>query len=302
MLNPLWLNTFTTLIEQQSFTLTAQQLYMTQPGVSQHIKKLEAACGCPLIKRINKRFEITPAGEKIYQYAKALVEHEREVLETLEEDDAYSGDCSVATSGALALRLYPQLLALQQQYPKIRIHMEAAPKDKILNQIAQNNVGLGLVTQQPDEQYFEIRAIGQEALCLVLPIDTEISTDIAMSLKSLGLINHPDAQMYVRRYFAQSGNEDLAELTVADIPIKGYVNQLSQILLPVSLGLGFTVLPLSAVQSFHDISQLQILQGEVAVEDALFLVHRKNKSLPARYQMLSQYIEQVLADDVTIIR
>ena len=43
MLNPVWLKTFVTLIETGHFTKTAEKLFMTQPGVSQHIAKLEQA-------------------------------------------------------------------------------------------------------------------------------------------------------------------------------------------------------------------------------------------------------------------
>ena len=41
MINPTWLNTFCTLVEVNHFTQTAERLFMTQSGVSQHIKKLE---------------------------------------------------------------------------------------------------------------------------------------------------------------------------------------------------------------------------------------------------------------------
>ncbi len=51
MINPLWLNTFRTLVKVGHFTQTAEKLYMTQPGVSQHIKKLEQACHCDLLSR-----------------------------------------------------------------------------------------------------------------------------------------------------------------------------------------------------------------------------------------------------------
>lgn len=70
MLNPLWLKTFITLIETGHFTRTAERLFMTQPGVSQHIKKLEQACGHPLIERNNKSFEITQQGKMLFDYAK----------------------------------------------------------------------------------------------------------------------------------------------------------------------------------------------------------------------------------------
>ena len=50
MINPLWLNTFKILVDVGHFTQTAEKLYMTQPGVSQHIKKLEQACDCELFR------------------------------------------------------------------------------------------------------------------------------------------------------------------------------------------------------------------------------------------------------------
>jgi len=46
MLNQQWLTTFIKLVEVGHFTHTAEQLFMTQPGVRQHIKKYRAASGC----------------------------------------------------------------------------------------------------------------------------------------------------------------------------------------------------------------------------------------------------------------
>ena len=51
MLNPQWLRTFQTLVDIGHFTRTAEMLNMTQPGVSQHIRKLEQACGYNLLNR-----------------------------------------------------------------------------------------------------------------------------------------------------------------------------------------------------------------------------------------------------------
>ena len=72
MLNPNWLNTFKTLIDVGHFTKTAEKLFMTQPGVSQHIRKLEGACGHALIRRHKKNFEVTEQGRLVYEYAKQL--------------------------------------------------------------------------------------------------------------------------------------------------------------------------------------------------------------------------------------
>ena len=61
MLNATWLETFTTLAEEGHFTRAAQRLNMTQPGVSQHLRKLEQQLGQRLIARDGKAFTLTAA-------------------------------------------------------------------------------------------------------------------------------------------------------------------------------------------------------------------------------------------------
>ncbi len=62
MLNATWIETFTVLAEEGHFTRAAQRLNMTQPGVSQHLRKLEQQLGQPLIVQSGKGFTLTAAG------------------------------------------------------------------------------------------------------------------------------------------------------------------------------------------------------------------------------------------------
>ena len=63
MLHSTWLETFVTLCDVGHFTRAAAALNMTQPGVSQHVKKLEEQVGQSLLSRAGKSFTLTPAGE-----------------------------------------------------------------------------------------------------------------------------------------------------------------------------------------------------------------------------------------------
>ena len=73
MINPTWLNTFCTLVEVNHFTQTAERLYMTQSGVSQHIKKLEQQVNCALLERHGKQFTLTAQGQGLYQKGSQLL-------------------------------------------------------------------------------------------------------------------------------------------------------------------------------------------------------------------------------------
>ncbi|GIU46875.1 LysR family transcriptional regulator [Shewanella sairae] len=292
MLNPTWLNTFKTLIDVGHFTQTAEKLYMTQPGVSQQIKKLEQACGHALIKRFNKTFEITEQGRQVYQYALEIAQHEAKLIESLSFDDPYSGQCRLSCSGSLALLYYPKFLKLQQQHPALSIHLEAAPNHKVLKDITEAAIDLGIVTHKPNTCEFNIEPLGCEYLCLILPKRFEGKHITAQALMECGVVKHPDSAHYLSLYFDQCGDQELAEINIDKLPTASYVNQLSQILLPVSQGIGFTVLPKSAFDSFIDKASLTLHQPNTAVAEQLYLVHKRNRQLPVRYKTLAQLLKE----------
>ena len=285
MLNPIWLNTFKELVETGHFTETAKKLFMTQPGVSQHIKKLEEYCGHILIMRDNKRLELTEHGRLVYQYAIETIENEASLLEALRLDDPYSGSFTFACSGALSLLLYPHMLKLQEKHPKLHIHMEVCPNQRILDGIEAGDFDYGIVTDKPNDRVFKCDQFGYEEICLIIPNLTEYidaADNIDEILTSLGLINHPDANHYLSLYFSQCGIKKVSQINLKKLPVSGYVNQLVQILIPVSKGLGFTVLPRSALNSFPDVDMLHVITPPKAVKEILVGIHARQRTLPTR--------------------
>lgn len=294
MLNPLWLRTFVTLVEVGHFTRTAEKLHMTQPGVSQQIRKLEAAVGYPLLRRENRGVELTEQGRMLYDYALEQREEEARLLESLGFDDPHAGVCKLACSGAQALLLYPQLLSLQQRYPGLKIHLEAAPNRKIMDDLDAGRVDLGILTQLPGS-LFHSEVLGEEALCLLLPRGRAQEPITAERLLACGLVDHPDALHYLALYCSLCGDPALAGIDLDRIPRTGYINQISQILLPVARGQGFTVLPASALESFPERDKIHIAQTPTPVRETLYLVHKRNRQLPQRYEGIRALLWQVFA-------
>ncbi|PQJ84145.1 LysR family transcriptional regulator [Aliivibrio sifiae] len=294
MLNPLWLNTFCTLVDVGHFTQTAEQLYMTQPGVSQHIKKLENACGYDLLKREGKSVELTEQGRLVYDFARQQQRNTANLIETLSFDDPHKGLCKLSCSGALALSLYPECIDLQKTYPNLTTSLEAAPNHKILDDIQRGHIDIGIVTHNPTPSLFRSEELTEEPLCLILPkIDqnTPITLEVLMSR---GLIKHPDAEHYLSLYFDHCKDEALEKGNANGFPIASYINQLSQILLPIAQGIGFTVLPQSAIDAFPDKDKLYIHTPTELVMERLFLVQKRNRELPKRYQTLIKKIKETL--------
>lgn len=60
---------------------------MTQPGVSQHLKRLEAQLGAPLLNRYGKKFELTSACEMLFAYGLKQAENETELRYKITGDE-----------------------------------------------------------------------------------------------------------------------------------------------------------------------------------------------------------------------
>ncbi|MGZ9898472.1 LysR family transcriptional regulator [Shewanella gaetbuli] len=298
MLNQQWLSTFIVLVEEGHFTRTAEKLFMTQPGVSQHIKKLEQQVGCPLIIRVGKRFELTDAGLAIFEYAQLMKQQQQELLTSVINDDATIGDCKIGCSGSMASLLYPHLIEQQQAYPQLRMRLEAGPNKGTIAGVLSNQLDIGIVTQQTDKNTLLSRHIGEQSLCVVIPKKIASATVEPIVdyhfLEQLGLIDHPDAHFY----WQQIASEYFNDARNKEIKTTGYVNQLNQILLPVAKGLGFTVLPEFAMRSFTRQQDIQIAEvapnKPLTLFEPLYLIHKRHKPLAKRYSKIVELIMRIV--------
>jgi DNA-binding transcriptional LysR family regulator len=75
---------FVAVAEERGFRRAAQRLHVSQPAVSQQVRKLEEDLGVQLIERTPRRVALTPAGEAFLVEARRIlqqVDHARRSLE-----------------------------------------------------------------------------------------------------------------------------------------------------------------------------------------------------------------------------
>lgn len=280
MLNATWLETFTTLCETGHFTRTADRLNMTQPGVSQHLRKLEQQVGQDLINRQGKSFTLTPAGETVFALGLSRRAEESRLRTEIMADDRDVGAVHIACSGSFAMLLYPLLLPWMRAAPELSLHLEAAPQAEILAGVLNGRFDLGVLGADPDHARLEAHHIGREELCLVLPAQAADAPVTFADLERRGFIAHPDGYAYA---------DDLlklnfpAEYSGSDrLRIRGAVNQIGQIPAPVAEGVGYTLLPRSGVEAFVGKERLCLPRLPKRRWHDLWLVLRRGRALSAR--------------------
>ena len=151
------LRIFCAVLEQGSMSAAAQSLFMTQPSVSQAIRELEQHYGCVLFERMGRRLAVTPAGERLYPRARALVEQ----FEELEQAQSREGQRQLLRIGANltvgSALLHDYLARLEQRCPGAEIQVYVSRSADLIQRLNENRLDLALteaLADQPD--YFQI--------------------------------------------------------------------------------------------------------------------------------------------------
>lgn len=290
MINPVWLRSFCTLVEVGHFTRTAEILNMTQSGVSQHIRKLEEYLGQPLLIRQGKKFTLTSTGDSLYREGQQLMLSLVDLEKRVSLDPAYEGIVKVASPGSVGLKLYPHLLALQKQHPKLVIDYRFAPNGDIEKMLAEHKVDIGLMTCLSTMAEISLKPIAEEILLLVTPSD--VLTPDWDQLMALGFIDHPDGAYHAGQLLSANFPEFRNS---NQFKRSGFSNQLNLILESVSMGLGFTVLPGHAVGAFEKRDTVKAHPLTNQVSETLYVGTHMNKFTPKRVRTVIAEAEQQLS-------
>ncbi|WP_394246509.1 LysR substrate-binding domain-containing protein [Vibrio profundi] len=117
------LHTFSVAAKHLSFTLAAQELFLTQGAVSQRIKKLEAQLQFSLFIRKTRMLELTPEGERVKGMLNTSFELIFSELNDIKQGQL-SGEILIGTSPYFASAwLMPRLKSFRDLYPNLSIKL-----------------------------------------------------------------------------------------------------------------------------------------------------------------------------------
>ena len=290
-LNSHWLKSFTVLCEEGHFTRAAERLNMTQPGMSQHIAKLEEQLGTALIERGTPGFVLTDAGEKTLALARARWREEREFFESLGDEDEDRGKVSAATSGSFAMLLYPSLMAWMAEAPGISARLTAAPEESIVSGVLAGTYDVGVVGVAQRHPRLASEHLGAEPLDLILPREWEGRLPDFEDLQSLGYIQHPDGASYADAVLGANFGKEYRG--AERLHVRSFVNQIGQIPEPVAQGLGYSILPRSGILGFPARNQVSIAAFPQPSVQQLHVIALKRETRAPRLEKLARLIREV---------
>src|SRR4051812_41095567 len=124
---------FVAVVRHGQFTRAAEALWITQPALSQQVRRLEAELGVELLRRTSRGVLPTPAGEALLAHAESvLAELERAREERDRPSGATRGRVRVAATAADAPRLPEALAAFHRAHPRLQVALRHASAAEVV--------------------------------------------------------------------------------------------------------------------------------------------------------------------------
>ncbi|AST96531.1 LysR family transcriptional regulator [Niallia circulans] len=190
------LDVFLTLVETKKMTETAQQLKLSAPTVSFHIRSLEKEYGIKLFRTNAGGYRLTPGGEILYHYAKQLSQTNQKLEHALFQfKKGEAGSLQLGASGVPAQLFMPELIhKMAERYPRINVSLDVKTAPEIEQKLVRQELDFGLIMEtssQAKELVYE--AFACDELVLAYSKDhpfSKVETTAEVDLSKQRLLVH----------------------------------------------------------------------------------------------------------------
>ena len=151
MFDPVLLRTFVAVAETLNFTRAGERLDLSQPTVSQQVRKLEVAAGRQLVARDTRAVSLTDNGDAMLGFARSILAAHDEAAAYF-TGSAMRGRLRFGSADDLALTQLPQILRdFRQLYPQINLELTVSQSGALARRLKAGQLDLVYVKQEPDQ-------------------------------------------------------------------------------------------------------------------------------------------------------
>lgn len=148
----------------------AKRLGLSQPAVSNAIKRIESQLGFALFDRVGGRLIPTEEAKLILYDSESIFSTHRALLNklaNLKEDK--NNQLSIITTPALGTTLFPQIAArFMSRRPQLRLHFDVRPFDVVFENIERSIADIGFVIGPWKHEIFNVEPIAKGNMVCVM--------------------------------------------------------------------------------------------------------------------------------------
>lgn len=282
---------FLAILEYNSFSNAAEEMFISQSALSKQIKSLENELGTDLFVRSNNKISLSPGGNLFSKYAKIINEAYEAMIRELSslDENAPAGTVALGTLTLITDYSIMKILASFQKVSNIQVNITEGDQNLILHLLSTKKIDLAILrldyVPKKSYEFHPIRSDDFVFVCSkkhreLLPEDfSAVSPKMLSGFSFIMLNKESDIYKLCADYFYR--------LNITP-KIKFIAGRHLYLLNMVDTGLGVTLLPKNMVDTavFPD---LLVYPLEEPLDTLLGVAKLKHRILPLEAELLYNY-------------
>lgn len=188
------LKVFHTVASRSSFTKASEELNISQPAVTKHIKEIENQLNTKLFDRKGTSIQLTQSGRILFEYAEKIRNIYRDLeFEIHQINQKHRGKLIIGASTTVAQYILPEILAKFKSYYKdIKIELITHNTEMISELLKDGKIDLGIIEGESQSAYFDYLKFKADEIVLVAKANHPLAN------KTLNINNLHELELVLR--------------------------------------------------------------------------------------------------------
>jgi len=166
------------------FSRAAEALFLTQPAISDQVRKLENHYDMLLFNRQKKQISLTPQGKKLFEITKRLFEVEHQILDFLSENKAFTTG-TLRIKADSAYHITKPLKKFREAFPDIKIDLKTGNSQDVVADILAYDADIGVLGTIPKNPKIQIITLGKSPIIAFTARSNPLAKHKSLSIAQL---------------------------------------------------------------------------------------------------------------------
>lgn len=288
------LRVFLSVFKNKGFSKASEELHLTQPTISSHIKALEDELECRLFDRVGRAVIPTKEAELLYPYASEMLEKFggiKTAIGRLKEE--ISGELTIGASTIPGTYIIPAIASkFIRKYPDISFQVVIEDSRKITDMVLSHEILLGIVGARMEHGKIEYQTFVNDEIILISSpellnkktISFKELTDIPFILREEG----SGTRKMMEKHLSEKG------IGLKDLNVVAILGSTDSVKEAVKSGLGASIISRVAVIELLKTGMLREIKIKgLNMRRNFYIIKHKDRTLPKHYRAFLHYLKEL---------
>jgi DNA-binding transcriptional LysR family regulator len=274
------IKTFITLVDLESYSLTAEKFEISQPAVSMQIKSLEKYFDTELFHKEKGEIILSPAGKIVYQEGKKILKRWGYLKQRVEsKKNMKIKKLKIASSTIPSVYLLPEIIStLNKNIDDLKTEISVGDSRAMINLLENSEVDLIVVGSKPQNNKFKSIELCSDNLSLIAPLNHSLIEQEKVFLAELQNQNLLIREEGSGTRKATISAFEEAGLKMDDFNVISQLGSTEAVISAVESGLGISFISKIAAKKAaicRRVAEIKIV--DVEYERQFYLAYNKNR-------------------------